>query len=198
VIGFSDNTALLNALRQHLGWAVVHGPHPQKEKPEELDRVLACLGYFGEPERPGFAGLRLLSEYSGEPVEAEVAGGCLSLVASSIGTPYALDCEGRIVFLEDVAEPAYRLDRMLLQLRRSGLLDGAAALVFGCPEGFGPEGQEDEVREVLGEFASVLPIPVLSGLGCGHGARNEPLPLGPKARLDPTGGTLTFLEAAVK
>lgn len=198
VIGFSDNTALLNALRQELGWAVLHGPHPQKEKPEELDRVLGCLGYRGEPERPSFRGLALLSRTSGGVLEGEVAGGCLSLVSSSIGTPYALRCAGRILFLEDVGEPAYRFDRMLRQLRMSGTLDGVLAVVFGCPEEFGPEGQERETAEVLTEFALSSPVPVLSGLACGHGSRNEPLLLGPAARLDPEAGTLIFLQGAVR
>ncbi|MBI5445257.1 MAG: LD-carboxypeptidase [Deltaproteobacteria bacterium] len=198
VIGFSDNTALLNALRRELGWAVVHGPHPRNERPEELDRVLACLGYWGEPERPFFDGLSLLSPRRTAAVEGEVAGGCLSLVTSSIGTPYALDCAGKILFLEDVGEPAYRLDRMLLHLRASGASEAAAAVVFGCPEEFGPEDQAGEVAELLAEFASAAAVPVLSGLACGHGKKNQPLLLGPRARLEPAAGTLTFLEAAVQ
>jgi muramoyltetrapeptide carboxypeptidase len=200
VVGFSDNTALLNHLRQAFGWAVVHGPHPQGDRPEALDAVLACLGAAGEPVAPAFEGLRLLGPARRGALEAELAGGCLSLVASSVGTPYAVEGRGRILFLEDTGEPAYRVDRMLHQLWASGSLEGVEAVVFGTVRSFVPEGQEREARhleELLGDFAAAVSIPVLEGLPCGHTEPNLPRPLGPLARLDPARGELSFLEPAV-
>lgn len=200
VVGFSDNTALLNHLRQAFGWAVVHGPHPQGDRPEALDAVLACLGAAGEPVAPAFEGLRLLGPARRGALEAELAGGCLSLVASSVGTPYAVEGRGRILFLEDTGEPAYRVDRMLHQLWASGSLEGVEAVVFGTVRSFVPEGQEQEaghLEELLGDFAAAVSIPVLEGLPCGHTEPNLPLPLGPLARLDPARGELSFLEPAV-
>lgn len=201
VVGFSDNTALLNFLRQAWGWAVVHGPHPQAEKPGELDALLACLGCGGAPSLPAFGGLRLLGAPRRGSLEAEVVGGCLSLVASSVGTPYEVRTEGRILFLEDVAEPAYRIDRMLHQLDRSGGLAGAAAVVFGVSRSFVPQGHDRDaghLEELLRDFAAAMPFPVLEGLPCGHVAPNRPLPLGPLARLDPAREELALLEPAVK
>ena len=201
VIGFSDNTALLHFLRHRFGWPSLHGPHPQRERPEELDAVLRCLGHRGPPERPAFQGLRRLNEGFGETVEGEVAGGCLSLVSSSIGTPYQFSFRGRIVFLEDTGEPAYRLDRMLHQLCASGVLDGALAVLFGQPESFVPPGaglEAEYLEGLLNEFASDAPFPVLCGLPCGHTQPNRPLPLGPRARLEPEEGTLEFLEGLVE
>ncbi len=198
VVGFSDNTALLNHLRQHLGWGCLHGPHPRADQPDELDAVLGSLGYWGEPARSAFGGLRLWNPGPWERVVAEVAGGCLSLLASSAGTPYAFRALGRIVFLEDVGEPAYRLDRMLHHLGASGALEGARGVVFGRLASFLAPGEEEAVLEhLVGEFAAAAPFPVLSGASAGHVAPNLPLPFGPRALLDPGAGRLAFLEGLV-
>jgi muramoyltetrapeptide carboxypeptidase len=131
-------------------------------------------------------------------VVAEVGGGCLSLLASSAGTPWAFRAAGRIVFLEDVNEPVYRLDRMLLQLRASGALDDAAAVVFGKPETFLAPGEDPaHLEDLLAEFAASVPCAVLSGVTAGHGTLNLPLPFGPRALLDPERGSLAFLEDVV-
>lgn len=201
VVGFSDNSALLHFLGRRFGWPTLHGPHPQREKPEELDAVLRCLGFRCPPERPTFSGLRLLNDGTGEAVEGAVAGGCLSLVASSAGTPHAFSFRERIVFLEDTGEPAYRLDRMLYQVSTSGALDGALAVVFGQPESFVPPGavpEREHLEGLLVEFAADACCPVLCGLPCGHVYPNRPLPLGPQARLEPEEGTLVYLEALVE
>jgi len=197
VVGFSDNTALLEHLRG-CGWAVLHGPHPRADHPDELDSVLGCLGFWGEPARPAAFGLRVWGRGTGERVLAEVGGGCLSLLASSQGTPHAFRAQGRIVFLEDVNEPVYRLDRMLHQLRSSGALEDAAAVVFGKPETFLAAGEDPaHLEHLLAEFAAGVPFPVLSGVSSGHGSPNLPLPFGPRALLDPEKGTLAFLEGLV-
>jgi len=197
VVGFSDNTVLLEHLRQR-GWAVLHGPHPRLDHPDELDSVLGCFGYFGEPARPAAFGLKVWGEPSRERVIAEVGGGCLALLASSAGTPRAFRARGRIVLLEDVNEPVYRLDRMLLQLRASGGLDDAAAVVFGRLDTFLAPGESlAQLEELLEEFAREVAVPVLSGLAAGHGTPNLPIPFGPRALLDPEVGSLAFLEAFV-
>ncbi|MFU8858513.1 MAG: S66 peptidase family protein [Deferrisomatales bacterium] len=197
VAGFSDNTALLELLRR-AGWAVLHGPHPRADCPGELDAVLGCLGYYGEPARPAFLGLRVWGPGTRDRVVAEVGGGCLSLLASSAGTPWAFRAAGRIVFVEDVNEPVYRLDRMLLQLCASGALEDAAAVVFGKPETFLAPGEDPpHLEDLLAELAGSVPCPVLSGASAGHGTPNLPLPFGPRALLDPERGSLAFVEDLV-
>ena len=202
VVGFSDNTALLDHLRTRAGWCVVHGPHPVAESAAEFDAVLGCLGLFGEPARTALRELVLLSAGEWEVLTAEVGGGCLSLLTASLGTPRAFRAAGRIVLVEDVAEPVYRLDRMLHQLRSSGALDDAAAVVFGRPGTFLPPNHSPAERadldHLLVEFASACPFPVLAGAACGHCSPNLPVPLGPLALLDPQGGTLAFVEDAVR
>ncbi|TAL18840.1 LD-carboxypeptidase [bacterium] len=197
VAGFSDNTALLGALSEIYGWAVVHGPHPRKGGEEELDELLGCLGFFGEPRLPVFTGLKALN--GGADVEGPLCGGCLSLISTSVSTPYAIRAGGKIVFIEEVCEAVYRIDRMLHHLLHSGFFEGAKGVVFGTPETFIPEGGSiEDLYSLLGEFAGKAGIPVLTGLPCGHVGTNRPLPFGPRAHLSPARGELAFLEPAVR
>lgn len=193
VIGFSDNTALHAALAAKLGWATLHAPHPRAEKPEELKEVLACLGLFGDPLKPSFTGLKTLRQ--GAAVKAPVAGGCLSLLSTLVGTPFSFDYAGKIVFIEDIAEPPYRLDRMLRHLLNCGVLSGAKGFVFGKPESFIAEGGSiGDVEALLAEFAAEVGVPVACGLPCGHVEGHRPLPFGPEAIFDAEKGELKFTE----
>jgi muramoyltetrapeptide carboxypeptidase len=200
LVGYSDATALINAAVA-IGVSAVHGPMVADDIARLLSRrsethlrsVLMDPAWLWEAEapvvvRPGRARGRLV-------------GGCLAVVVAALGTPYALDTDGRVVFLEDVAERPYRLDRLLTQLRQSGKLDRAAGVVFGtmsaCPpiDGVGPL---DVVRACCGDLA----CPVAFGLPAGHdpggaGCENLALPLGVEVELDADGGRLRALESAV-
>jgi muramoyltetrapeptide carboxypeptidase len=123
------------------------------------------------------------------------------VLVATLGTPYAPDTEGCVLFLEDVAERPYRLDRLLTQVRQSGKLDRVAGVVFGtmeaCPpvDGVGPL---DVIRACCGD----LPFPIAFGLPAGHapngaGGENLALPLGVEVELDTDQGRLTALEPAV-
>ncbi|MGH7894130.1 MAG: hypothetical protein ACREQL_05630, partial [Candidatus Binatia bacterium] len=130
-----------------------------------------------------------------------LVGGCLSVVATLLGTPWALDTDGAILFLEDVHEWPYRIDRLLLQLHQSGLLDRVAGVVFGtmaaCKTANGLAAL-DVVRETFAD----APFPVGFGLPSGHdpvetGIENLVLPLGVPVELDVGAGRLVALEPAV-
>ncbi|WP_459939872.1 S66 peptidase family protein [Deferrisoma palaeochoriense] len=198
LVGFSDNTALLAFVRRW-GWPALHGPHPDPDDPDGVDAVLGSLGFWGEPARPAQSGLRLWNPGAWEPRVAAVEGGCLALLAALQGTPYAPAFSGKIAFLEDVGEPAYRLDRMLWQLVAAGAFEGCRGVVFGRPESFVAEDRERAaVEELLHEFASQAPFPVLSGVPAGHCRPNLPLPLGRRAYLDPEGGRIAWIESLVE
>jgi muramoyltetrapeptide carboxypeptidase len=200
VIGYSDATALLAAVVRHVGTAV-HGPMVATDMAsglsapalERLRRILGDPGYRWEDElpvcvRPGRA-------------RGPLAGGCLSVLASLVGTASAPDTRGTILFLEDVNEPPYRLDRLLLQLRQSGLLDGVAGVVFGTLERCAPESGTTPLDVVREHFAA-SPYPVAAGLAAGHAAAtsavtNLALPLGVRVELDADRGRLLALEAPV-
>jgi muramoyltetrapeptide carboxypeptidase len=110
--------------------------------------------------------------------EGPLIGGNLSLVAALLGTPWAWDARGAILFLEDVNEEPYRVDRLLTQLRLAGVLDAAAGFVLGSfTEEASPMGLLQEMLGGLGK-------PVLAGWPSGHGTPNRPLPMGLRVRLD--------------
>jgi muramoyltetrapeptide carboxypeptidase len=113
------------------------------------------------------------------------------------GGRHVLDARGRILFLEDVGEPAYRIDRMLLQLRRSGIMDGVVGLALGRFTD-APDHEAHPVAEVLAELADHLGVPAVLDLPFGHAAHNWTLPVGGVALLDADAATLTLTEAAVR
>ena len=130
-----------------------------------------------------------------------LVGGNLSILCAALGTPWEVRTEGRILFLEDSGEKPYRIDRMLVQMRQAGKLDGTAGIVFGrfrTARGISPSPQEREaVFQVHAEHTRDLGVPVLSGLPAGHGRENVTLPLGVRAGIVGGGASLTLLESAV-
>lgn len=202
-IGYSDNTSLLTWLTQDVGIVAFHGPMVEGR----LARGAA--GYDRDtwtrvlmrPEPAGEIAPPQLETLARGEATGELVGGTLTQLTASLGTPYAFDPPaGCVLFLDDVAERPYRLDRMLTQLRLSGLLVRAAAIVFNelprCEEpGGGEPSARDVVRAVLRDF----PGPVLFGLPSGHtDGPTLTLPFGVRTRV--LGGSrpaLVIEEAAV-
>ena len=131
----------------------------------------------------------------GGRAEGALVGGNLATLASLCGTPLALPAARKLLCLEDVGEPAYRVDRMLAQLERSGLVTGVVGLALGRFTGAPPG--DHPVTEVLREFAERLGVPAVADLPFGHVAHNWTLPLGVRALLDADAGTLSLEEPAV-
>jgi len=201
VVGFSDVTALLAAWVE-AGTVGIHGPMVAADlargltsrSVEHLRRLLGDPGYHWELEvpvtvRPGRAGGRLV-------------GGCLSVLVTLLGTPWVPDTRGAILFLEDVHEWPYRIDRLLTQLRQAGLLDGLAGLVFGTMAACRPQ-EGIEALDVVRDAFADAPYPVGFGLPAGHdlgetGIENLALPLGARVELDTGRGRLRALEPAVR
>ena len=129
--------------------------------------------------------------------EAPLFGGNLSMLASLCGGPVEPSAAGRILFLEDVGEPAYRVDRMLVQLERSGCIQGVEGLAFGqftCdpPEGAGA------VLDVLREFAERVGVPTVAQLPFGHVEHNCLIPVGAHARVNGDDAQVSILEPGVR
>lgn len=197
-LGFSDATFILNALVARAGMVAFHGPMVAMDfarglaeaSLDHLRRLLAGeLSSFTLPARAVL--------HTGA-AEGEVVGGCLSMVAATIGTPYAPPLDGAILFLEDTGEKAYRIDRMLVHLGQAGVFERVAAVVFGALRP--PDGSEAEYRMIeqcVAEQAANLKCPVLSGIEAGHGSANFTIPFGVRARVDGDARALTFLEPAV-
>ena len=191
-IGFSDITAL-HALLVRAGLVGFHAPMPgsnlvlegnEDDAQALFDLLMQPLpaGHCFAPELAPDA-WRVPGQASGQLV-----GGNLSLVAALLGTPWAGPVDNTILFLEDVSEALYRVDRLLTQLRLAGVLAGARGFVLGSFT------EDADPSAVLHEHLAALGKPVLSGWPAGHATPNRALPLGAQVTLDATAGTLTLDE----
>lgn len=197
LVGFSDFTGLLAAAWMRARVTAVHGPFVGQfdRLPETAGSRLRTLLAGGEPEPVAFAPDQVLV---GGRASGPLVGGNLSLLCSSIGTPTELDTTGALVFLEDVNEPPYAVDRMLTQLRRSGFLSGVAGVVVGEWRGcVAPDDRPSAtVEEVAGERLGDLGVPVVTGLPIGHAVPQLALPYGSIGELDTGAGILRAAPAA--
>ncbi|AXB81544.1 LD-carboxypeptidase [Megasphaera hexanoica] len=189
-IGFSDITALHTALLQRSGLATIHGAmltglggKATRYTYEQFAAGLANPAMTGPVRLPRGHHLETLVEGDAEGI---LAGGNMMLISSLIGTPYELDGQGQILFLEEIGEEAYAIDRMLCQFEQSGLIDRIAGLAFGeftrCHP-VKPAAGEWTVREVIEQYVRRWGKPAIWGLPYGHGRHNGWLPLGRPAHL---------------
>jgi muramoyltetrapeptide carboxypeptidase len=191
-VGYSDITAL-HALRAREGLVGLHAPMPASDlrHPGAEDDAQALFGWLTQSVPRGtLLAPALHSAAWRVPGRARgrLVGGNLSLVAALLGTRWAWPAEGAILFLEDICEAPYRVDRLLTQLRLAGVFDAASGFVLGSFTGSG------DPDAVLHEHLARLGKPVLSGWPAGHGRPNRPLPLGLSVTLDATAGTLMLEE----
>ena len=195
LIGYSDITAL-HAWLGRAGLVGLHAPMPASDlvKPGREADAHALFALLVGGLRAGTSwapALDAMSPHRDGVAEGRLAGGNLSIVASLLGTPFACPSDDAILFLEDVGEEPYRVDRLLNQLRLAGVLAAAKGFVLGsfteqaCPQG------------VLAEALLPLGKPLLAGWPAGHGTPNRPLPLGARVRLDATRRSLTLLDDVI-
>jgi muramoyltetrapeptide carboxypeptidase len=202
-IGYSDITALHVAFLQRAGLATIHGPMPSSDMVPDFDPESraslerALFSDNGYPLAVRNPGGRPFTAPSGGVAEGPLVGGNLSLLAAAMGTPYALRAEEKIVFIEDVDEAPYRIDRMLTQLRLAGVFEACAGVVFGawtrCEPSAGKRSLS--IDEVIRDIVLPCGKPVLAGVEAGHCAPTLTLPLGVRWRLDADSASLTLLES---
>lgn len=207
IAGYSDVTALHVAVGRRARVITFHAPMASSVKATGADPSFAERSFRDmlllaptAPRRsiPVPAGERVTTVTGGR-CTGRLVGGNLSLIAATIGTPYAIDARGCVLFLEDVNERPYRVDRLLSQLRLAGVLDGVVGVVVGrftCDdyEGAKKEQDEREQREVVLEYGRALGCPVVADFPCGHVRDNVTLPLGALVALDADAGTLEVIE----
>lgn len=180
-VGFSDVTALHIAFNQLCGMVTFHGPMPATcfENPHPLTlesfKNMIMNGVKGTTSLCGGVGapLHICTLYPGTATGI-LTGGNLSVIASTLGTPYEIKTRGRVLFLEETQEAPYRVDRLLLQLKLTGKFRDAAGIVFGD---FFPE-NPDSLNTVIQELIIPEKKPAVWGLPCGHSSPNITLPLG--------------------
>jgi muramoyltetrapeptide carboxypeptidase len=209
LVGFSDITALLNAVTRISGVVTYHGPVARAAMPEfsqrHFQRVLASaeapgrLGRIPPPADVLVPQENRIVTLRGGTAEGPLAGGNLSLLQCLIGTRYLPDLEGAVLFLEDVGEDLYNVDRMLAHLRIVGAFRQLAGVAVGRFTDLERAGRDGALGfdEVLATYFEPLGIPVAYGFPIGHIECQWTLPLGVTARLDADAGELDLLQPAV-
>lgn len=210
IMGYSDITALLVAIYERSRIVTYHGP--------------VCSSSFDETTKSSFLHVTVDNSlndnldgaksvmYSSDDLEvlhsgtaeARLVGGNLATICSTLGTPFEIDTRGAILFLEDIAEEPYRIDRMLTQLWLSGKFDevrGVVLGVFKSCEGLrrapNTPTMSPSLKQVFRSRFASMNVPVLSGLPFGHIRSKLTLPIGVRAKMDCSTKTFSLLEASV-
>ncbi|MCF8024313.1 MAG: LD-carboxypeptidase [Desulfobacteraceae bacterium] len=192
-IGCSDISALLTTFYFKCGIPAFHGPMAvslAEVDTDTMEGLVRALGGHCPLEIKALQGRVIREGRASGPV----LGGNLATLCHLLGTPYAPDFTGCILFIEDTGEKPYRIDRMLTQMLFAGCFDNIAGLAAGTFESCGSAG---EVNRIFAELFSKSRFPVVTGFPAGHGSPNMTLPLGVRATLDSSGLSLTYQKRAV-
>ena len=195
--GFSDITTLHLAILKECGLVTFHGPNGASEwsdlTKDSFKRVLM------DGEKAEFVSSGRVKTLIPGVAEGPLMGGNLTILTTSLGTHYQPNTKGSILFMEDIGEPVYKIDRMLAHLKGAGLLDGIHGFVFGdctdCPR---PRSDHFTLEEILRQHIEPLEVPAIMGVSISHGDDNFTIPVGVRARLDSGKGVVTLLESGVK
>jgi muramoyltetrapeptide carboxypeptidase len=189
--GYSDITAVLEAVAVKLGWASVFGPMVAIREGASHYSFGSLLRTLMRPDQATV--IRYPRAVTVVPGVARgvTTGGTICLLASSLGTGTSRPARGGILLVEDVNEEDYRVDRMLTQLRRSGYLDGVAGIVAGSFTDCGPP---EMIQDILTERLGDLNVPMIAWANVGHGGLFQAFPYGIAAELDATTATLRLLD----
>jgi muramoyltetrapeptide carboxypeptidase len=208
LLGYSDITGLHLALGKKSRLVTFHGPVALSSLPEwtlaGLRKALFSAEPIGAVENPPEKD-SLSPEFprhtlSPGRARGRTVGGNLTLVSTTMGTPYEIDTKEKILLLEDTGEAPYRIDRMLVQLALAGKLADAAGIVWGTCTDCEPSNSSFEINlsmsELLDDLLGGLGKPVLAGLVFGHTKEKATIPLGVEAELDAGARTFSIVEPA--
>lgn len=196
LVGFSDITGLHLAAQSHADDSqsllhLVHGPNvattqllADNDDARRNRRGLEKMLFDSSP-------VTAMVEYLADGrATGRLVGGCLSLIAAQVGTPFMPSLDGSVFFAEDVGESPYKIDRMLHQLLNAGALDQVAGFVFG--EMHNCTDPHNDITDVIVDVLAPLGVPIAFGLAAGHGPRNTAIPLGTSTELDSTSGSISI------
>jgi len=192
-VGYSDITALLMAIYSETGLITFHGPVVRglsSDKRINLDSLFRLLTPGQGLEINLAEGIVLRPGKAKGPL----IGGNLSIICHLLGTSYLPSLDGCILFIEDTAEPLYRIDRLLTHLRLSGHLNRLSGLVAGRFDGCG---EMSAIERLISDVVGDQDIAIATGLPVGHGPENLALPIGLMAEVDTDRMTLSIVEESV-
>lgn len=210
ILGFSDITALLLGIYAQTGLITFHGPHGltawRDDQVDFLRRVIVqgeALTFtnplLGEDQSRLMRDQGRIETITPGRATGRLIGGNLSVLTGLVGSPYLPDMRGAILFLEDVGEPPYRVDRMITHLKLAGVLDGVAGFIFGQCLACGPGESYGSLTlsEILRDHIQPLGIPAWRGAWIGHVEPMWTLPIGGQVAVDAELGEIRMLEAGV-
>jgi muramoyltetrapeptide carboxypeptidase len=210
LIGFSDLTALHLAVARKARLITFHSPlllHDLWREEPKFSFAASSFrrAIFADQYKPGETGYEIALPPGrpgpvtvvGGKTRGRLVGGNLTLICATLGTPYAIEPKGNILFIEDTNEAPYRVDRALSQLRLAGVLDAMSGIVAGHFNTKNPD-EAKEMQRVLLEYLRKLKVPVIMNFPIGHIALNATVPHGAAAELDADRGSLRVLENPVR
>jgi len=192
-VGSSDITSLLLYMTESLGWVCFHGPmvatqfcnEPELQLETQFFQILS-----GELPEMRFDGIKILRPGNANGL---LTGGCLTLICTTIGTPYEITTQNKILFIEDVNEAPFRIDRMLSYLKTLGKFEQVRGVIFGQM----PQCQAETLPGIILDILKEYTFPILFGFPSGHGDATATLPFGLPVQLDADSGRLRMIEPAV-
>lgn len=202
IVGFSDVTALITPIFELTGLITFHGPVAISSFNNFTQDYFKKVLFTNQNFKPIVATEPSAIVINEGTAEGYLKGGNLRMIASLLGTPYEPNLENSILFLEDVSEPAYKIDRMLSQLILSGKLDKCNGIIFGQfddlkkRQHFNP-GYSFTILEVIEQLLGERKIPIMIGMPFGHIKDKITLPIGIKAKIDTNNRSITILEPSV-
>ncbi|MBO9129190.1 LD-carboxypeptidase [Bacillus sp. 165] len=198
--GYSDITALHIAMQKHANLVTFHGPMMEECGADTIKQeTIASIAQLFEPREQIFQAADTCYPSFSNRVKGEMVGGNLTVLTSTLGTPYEIDVKGKILFIEDIGEEPYRIDRMLNQLRLAGKFEECKGVILGDFNDCGPKKRTDSltIQEVVYDHIVPYQVPILSGFLIGHCKPNYGVPFGVLVMMNGADRTLIF-EAGVR
>lgn len=201
IMGFSDATSLLNAITDRSRVITFHGPSGNSTWNDYSKKYIESVIMNGEQTQfKNISSDHSITTYSGGIASGILWGGNLSVVTSMIGSPYFPNMNNAILFLEEVGEEPYRVDRMLTQLNQAGILEKCNGIILGSFRKCTAEEPDRSftLEEVFEQYFNGLGIPVFYGAQIGHTVNKFTIPIGAEASMDADAGSFELLQSAVK
>jgi len=210
-LGYSDVTALINAIHQQTGLITFHSPMVESGMSRTADRFSREMVFriLSNPEPIGE--ILFPANHPGNPINWKILcqgtaqgkslAGCISVIQTLLGTPYEFDLQNKIFFWEDVDEEPYRIDRMLAHFKLTGKLNQVKAILIGKLIRCEPKDANDPSLthlDIFNDLLKDLGIPIMYNIGFGHGDINIPIPIGIEVKIDTQKKQLKYLEGAVQ
>lgn len=195
LVGYSDITALHLAFAARAGFPTIHAPNAANSWPQQSWESFWRLAFAGSA--PTFnQGDKAITTITPGTARGRLVGGNLSVLAAMVGTPWLPSFDGAILFLEDVGEAEYRIDRMLSQLKLAGLLDRLAGVIFGkcrgCTAGV-PDYIGFTLPDLFQQYFAPLGVPAFSGANIGHVYDQLSVPVSAEVEIDADSGSIRLL-----